>query len=918
MTAMINRDIIESYLSCKYKGHLKLAGKRGARSDYELLLAGSREEVRNRATDRILARYAGEEVERDILLTPAALKRGDAFLLNVTLEDESLSLTFDGLARVQGTSRLGGYHYTPVLFTEGRQVRKTERALLGVYALLLSRLQGRAPATGIIWHGKEPRETRLRLSPDPRQAEGLLGELRQLQVAATPPRLVLNKHCSGCEFRRQCRAAAVDKDDLSLLGGLSPKQVAGLNSRGVFTVTQYSYTFRPGRMKRVAEGAGKKHDLSLQALAVREGTVYVARRPELPDGRARLYLDVEGLPDEDRYYLIGLTVAEGGTRRRLSFWADGRPDEAAIWASFLKAVGAVEDFVLFHYGSYESRFLDRMEGRHGGDPGLLARIKARSVNVLSLIYSRVYFPVYVNDLKSVASCLGFQWSASDASGLTSIAWRCAWEATGNATLKQQLLTYNEEDCSALERVVEVLRSLGGERPPSADSPAPPVADVGGLDRYCRHRYGTPRFALPEFARITKCAYFDYQRDKVICRTNPGVRKVVRSRVRPKRRPWKVNQEVECGTPVACPHCGSQGFDQHSRYRKLVIDLKPFRGGMKRWVTRYKVRRYRCRKCWNTLLPDDYLAVSSHKYGWVLCSWVAYATVSLRLTNDALGEALDDLFGIPMPSGSLSKVRQRVVAYYRGTYESLLSALRSGRLVHADETKVKIKGLSSDGYVWVFATPETVVYVYAPTRDGDTARETLAGFKGVLVSDFYAAYDALDCPQQKCLIHLIRDFNDDLLRHPFDEELKEQAARFTGLLQAMVETVDRYGLKRHHLRKHKGGVDRFYAVESRAGYESELARHYQHRLMKYRDKLFTFLDYDGIPWNNNNAENAIKRFVSRRKTMGTPFTESGIRDYLLLLSICQTLRYRSAGFWKFLLSGETDIDSFTAGRRRRPV
>ena len=131
---------------------------------------------------------------------------------------------------------------------------------------------------------------------------------------------------------------------------------------------------------------------------------------------------------------------------------------------------------------------------------------------------------------------------------------------------------------------------------------------------------------------------------------------------------------------------------------------------------------------------------------------------------------------------------------------------------------------------------------------------------------------------------------------------------------MVETIDRYGLKRHHLHKHKRDVDRFFAGESQAGYESELARHYQRPLIKYRDKLFTFLDYDGVPWNNNNAENAIKQFVSRRKTAGTPYTQSGIRDYLLLLSIYQTLRYRQASFWRFLLSGETDIEAFTRGRR----
>ena len=69
---------------------------------------------------------------------------------------------------------------------------------------------------------------------------------------------------------------------------------------------------------------------------------------------------------------------------------------------------------------------------------------------------------------------------------------------------------------------------------------------------------------------------------------------------------------------------------------------------------------------------------------------------------------------------------------------------------------------------------------------------LKDFKGVLVSDFYAAYDSIHCPQQKCLIHLIRDLNDDVLKHPYDEELKQFALAFALLLKPMVETIHPYG------------------------------------------------------------------------------------------------------------------------------
>src|SRR5262249_34031538 len=248
-----------------------------------------------------------------------------------------------------------------------------------------------------------------------------------------------------------------------------------------------------------------------------------------------------------------------------------------------------------------------------------------------------------------------------------------------------------------------------------------------------------------------------------------------------------------------------------------------------------------------------------KYGPGLRSWVVYSCIAQRQTSEAVAEALNDVFAIHIPLGSVADLVRRAADHYRVTYESLLAALRAGHLVHADETKTRVKGIVRSRYMWASANPQTVIYVYSPTREGSTVQETLAGFRGVLVSDFYAAYDSLDCPQQKCLIHLVRDLNDDLLKHPFDGELKQPTVRVAVLLQAVVETIDGFGLKKSHPHKHKKDVERFYDVESGASYQSEVARHYRQRLLKYRDKLFTFLDHDGVPWNNNNAENAIKRF-----------------------------------------------------------
>ncbi|HUZ62078.1 MAG TPA: hypothetical protein VMU82_00030, partial [Acetobacteraceae bacterium] len=79
-----------------------------------------------------------------------------------------------------------------------------------------------------------------------------------------------------------------------------------------------------------------------------------------------------------------------------------------------------------------------------------------------------------------------------------------------------------------------------------------------------------------------------------------------------------------------------------------------------------------------------------------------------------------------------------------------------------------------------------------------------------------------------------------------------------------------------------------------------------RIEKNRDKPFTFLDYDGVPWNNNNAEHAVHEFVRLRNAIMAS-TPKEMREYCTLLSIQQTLRCRGLGFLEFMRSGRMEID-----------
>jgi hypothetical protein len=159
-------------------------------------------------------------------------------------------------------------------------------------------------------------------------------------------------------------------------------------------------------------------------------------------------------------------------------------------------------------------------------------------------------------------------------------------------------------------------------------------------------------------------------------------------------------------------------------------------------------------------------------------------------------------------------------------------------------------------------------------------------------------------------------NQALLNNPYDEELQSITGPFGALLRAVVETVDKHGLKRRYLQRHNRDAQDFFRELSVRTFRSEVAELLQNRLMKNRDKLFTFINHDGVPWNNNNAENAIKRFAAYRENAGARLTEAGLTEFLVLLSICQTCRYKGISFLRFLLSRERDLDAFSDKKRRR--
>ena len=149
------------------------------------------------------------------------------------------------------------------------------------------------------------------------------------------------------------------------------------------------------------------------------------------------------------------------------------------------------------------------------DEEIFNKIDSNAINVLSLIYARIYFPTYSNSLKEIGVYLGEKWSEENATGLQSLVWRHNWETTGKENLKNKLIQYNSEDCFVLKCVTEkiiIISNKNNERNSHLSS----VEDMKEEDY---KKWEELEYQIPDLDFVNKCAYFSYQGNGCIMRTS---------------------------------------------------------------------------------------------------------------------------------------------------------------------------------------------------------------------------------------------------------------------------------------------------------------------------------------------------------------------------------------------------------------
>ncbi|MFS0519676.1 IS66 family transposase [Nostoc sp. UIC 10607] len=900
---IITSEVFIAYSQCPRKAFLMLfSDDKGTPSDYSRII----EERKRTHQAEYLEVFKQEHI--DVKKYDENNFKGNNFFVEARLQSDYWEAYCDILTKVDTFSSRRKSIYEPTIIIGTYSITTEQKTELLFIGKVLGQIQKQLPAVGRIV-GMDGKAHRVKLESGYKSIAPFFKTLQAWveEKPIEPPALILNKHCPSCQFRDLCREQAVKENNLSLLDRMTPKAIQRYNKKGIFTIHQLSYLFRLRRNKKKQKSKlPVKHSLELQALAIREQKIYIQDLPELSRKPVELFLDIEGIPDQNFHYLMGLLISAGQNTSYHSFWADTTDNEESVWKQLVKKINEYPEAVIYHYGSYEVKAINELEKRYSIDCEL---IKQRLINLNSYIYGKVYFPTYSNSLKAIGDFIGIYWAVPNSSGLQSIAWRYQWEDSREVEHQQKLIQYNHDDCRALKVLADEFCKIliNSELQSNIDFANQPKKESTETGKKIHNQFDT----------ILKFAHADYDKKKIsIYKENDNANSQSRKRGGQKGHkgntkiiPLKVNRVIHIPGLEICSRCHSDLLkEKYKIVEKIIIELVFLRNGCKKNVIKYLGYKNYCPICKKYSAPPSFFEVATPcSFGHGFKAWVVYQRLALRLPYQIIMQETKELFDESISLGAIVNFLTYFSEYYAETELILIKNILQSPFIHVDETQINIQGLNQ--YVWVFTDGKHVIFRLTKTREAEIVHEILSEYKGVLVSDFYGGYDSVNCKQQKCWSHLIRDINDDLWEAPFDTEFEFFVSELRNLIIPILETVEKYGLKKRHFNKFNKLVEKFY-FQNIIGkvYHSELAVKYQKRFERYRQSLFTFLEQDGIPWNNNAAERAIRHLAIQRKISGS-FYESGATAYLILLGIMQTCRFQDKSLLKFFMSGEKDIDKF---------
>lgn len=351
----------------------------------------------------------------------------------------------------------------------------------------------------------------------------------------------------------------------------------------------------------------------------------------------------------------------------------------------------------------------------------------------------------------------------------------------------------------------------------------------------------------------------------------------------RKTPEEIHKHEKLEAVRVCPDCGKPVAFKQNR-RRVLTRLIP--GKVEN--VEFEIPQAYCNHCKKPVEPAVPNALPNSRFDLTLALWVACLRM-LGVSVDKVRFLLETDYSLKISSATVINTAHKLAEFLGEDYEQLRQQLLKEKHAHGDETSWRVKGRNY--WLWEFISKKIAYFTIRNSRRHDVPEEVMKGFKGVFSSDFWCAYNVLQCEKQKCWVHLKREL---------DKVLKFQHSKeFALFARQLMQLYYWAKSERNHGSKTREFAEKRLGALLSENYSDKNCKRLVKTLSRHQMELFTFCARRGLSTNNNHAERGIRPAVVMRKTTFGSQSEKGANDTAVLMSFFQTARLQEENFNSFM-------------------
>jgi transposase len=345
--------------------------------------------------------------------------------------------------------------------------------------------------------------------------------------------------------------------------------------------------------------------------------------------------------------------------------------------------------------------------------------------------------------------------------------------------------------------------------------------------------------------------------------------------------------------ACCPDCQGELTEKRTveRYEEDIVLPEETKNPLKR-ILKQRIETGWCRHC-KTRKSKKPINGSKVVLGGNTKIMTVYLSIVMRLSYEQIQNMMRDIWHLKLSDGEIKNILEeqgnRLIHAHEAIAKSLLN-----QAAHYDETGWKTVKGAKGNYAWIKTGTKTTdtLFLLGKSRGKGNAQILCQESSFTGITDDYPGYDGVFSSQALCWSHPNRKLRDLSESQTLKGRTKKACQKTFEAFQKLYKDLNGFEGTFEQRKARKGEyVKRYRAIACETRSDPEKLKTYKKTLRKEEAKYFTFIDIEGIPMDNNQAERRLRHLVLKRKISFGSKTQKGAEMLEKLFSVVLTFWWR---------------------------